>query len=136
MSWKRCLDEFNARKITVDKQRALSLKKMALNRKEFINSIPETDNNLKFIFESYYTLVIEILHSLAYEKGYNIENHVCLGFFLVEFYNLEKEQKLFDKFRKNRNGLVYYGNELSKQVLEKNIVEIREFVKLIETIKN
>lgn len=134
MSWKRCLKEFDARKITVDKQRAKSLILVAKNRKNFINSIPKKDENLMFIFESYYTLLIEIIHALAYKKGYDIKNHVCLGYFLKKYYNFVDNHDLFQKFRKNRNNLIYYGVIFETQILEKNIFEIQDYIKKVEKL--
>ena len=74
VNWNDCLTNKSAKTITPDIKRAESLIETANERIILIKGINE--KNCNFIFEDYYTSLLELLQAMAFKKGYNILNHV------------------------------------------------------------
>ena len=79
INWKDCLKNKSAREVTPDGKRAKSLKETAEGRIILIKEVNE--KNCNYVFEDYYTSIIELLQAIAFKKGHNILNHICLGSF-------------------------------------------------------
>ena len=120
-SWNDCLINKSARITTPDVKRAESLIETANERISLIKEINE--KNCNFVFEDYYTSILELLQARTFKKGYNILNHVCLGFYLRDILKREDLFILFDDVRFKRNSLTYYGSrmefETAKQAIDK-----------------
>jgi uncharacterized protein (UPF0332 family) len=133
-NWQDCLDNQSARIVKPDIKRARSLMETA---KERINLIKEiNEKNCNFVFEDYYTSILELLQAIAFINGFNISNHICLGFYLKEILKREDLYMIFDDLRYKRNSLTYYGNkmdfETAKQAIEKSKRLINEIKKLVK----
>ena len=63
------------------------------------------------------------MQAKSFSEGYNILNHLCLGFYLRDMLKKEELFKIFEDLRYKRNSLTYYGNrmefETAKQTIEK-----------------
>ena len=130
-SWNDCLLNSSAKTITPDIKRAESLIETAEER---INLVKEVNKkNCNFIFEDYYTSLLELLQAMTFKKGFNISNHICLGYYLRDVLKREDLYILFDDLRYKRNSLTYYGNrmdyETAKQAIEKCKKIIKELKK-------
>ena len=132
-NWNDCLMNKSAVKITPDINRAESLIETAKERISLIKEINK--KNCNFVFEDYYTSLLEILQAINFKKGFNIINHICLGFYLRDIFQREDLYLLFDDIRFKRNSLTYYGSrmdyETAKQAIEKCkrlIIEIEKLV--------
>jgi len=132
IDWDDCLMNNSSKKITPDLGRAESLIETANQRLSLINDFNE--KNCNFVFEDYYTSIIELLQAMLFKKGLNVLNHVCLGFYLKGVLKREDLYIIFDDLRYKRNSLTYYGNrmdfETAKQAIEKSKSMIREINKL------
>ncbi len=119
-NWDDCLNN-KARKITPDLERAKSLLGVAKERMNLFDKV--TKINCNFIFEDYYTSLIEVIQSTAFKEGFNILNHVCLGYFLRDFMKRNDLFLQFEDLRYKRNSLTYYGNKMefliAKDVINK-----------------
>ncbi len=120
-NWNDCLANWTVKTVSPDIKRAESLIETAKERISLIKEI--TEKNCNFVFEDYYTSILELLQARAFKNGYNIMNHVCLGFYLMEILKREDLYLLFDDLRFKRNSLTYYGSrmdfETAKQAIEK-----------------
>jgi len=132
MSWQDCLDKGDALKITPNLRRASSLKRSAKNMLRFIVGIKVDDNNAAIMLKNAYDALLEILHSMLYAKGYSVLNHICVGYFIRDELKDMESFHVFDKYRKIRNGIVYYGEEIEKEVADNGIKEIKEIFSKIE----
>jgi hypothetical protein len=128
-NWEDCLINNSAKTITPDMKRAESLIETANERISLIKGINK--KNCNFIFEDYYTSLLELLQAMNFKKGFNILNHICLGYYLRDVLKREDLYILFDDLRYKRNSLTYYGNrmdyETAKQAIEKCKRIIKEF---------
>jgi len=130
-AWNDCLINSSAKKISPDINRAKSLIETAEERISLIAEI--TEKNCNFVFEDYYTSLLEMLQALAFVQGYNVLNHVCIGFYLKEIVKRDDLYQLFDDLRYKRNSLTYYGRRMeydtAKKAIEKCTTIINELKK-------
>lgn len=127
-NWEDCIINNSARKVSPDSKRAESLIETAEERIDLINEVNK--KNCNFVFEDYYTSLIELLQAIAFEKGFNVLNHICLGYYLRDFIKKDDLYRIFDDLRYKRNSLTYYGSrmefEVAKEAIEKCKWLIRE----------
>ena len=120
-NWNDCLTNNSAKTITPDLKRVESLRETANERISLIKEINK--KNCNFVFEDYYTSLLELLQAMTFKKGFNILNHICLGFYLRDILKREDLYMMFDDVRFKRNSLTYYGSrmdfETAKQAIEK-----------------
>ena len=134
-NWDDCLFNESSKVTTPDINRAKSLIETAEQRIKLIKEINE--KNCNFVFEGYYTSILELLQAIAFINGFNILNHLFLGFYIRDVLKRPDLFTLFDDLRYKRNSLTYYGSrmdfETAKQAIEKCKKLIRE---LKEMLKN
>jgi uncharacterized protein (UPF0332 family) len=131
-SWKDCLEENFARKIIPDRGRAESLIETAEERINFIKNLSQ--ENWNFIFENYYTSLLEFMQALVLIGGYKVLNHFCLGYYLRDFLKREDLYLLFEDLRYKRNSLVYYGNKMDFEIAKQSIEKCRKLIKEIKRV--
>ena len=129
-SWNDCLTNKSAKTITPDIKRAKSLIETANERIGLIKEINE--KNCNFVFEDYYTSILELLQAITFKKGYNILNHVCLGFYLRDILKREDLYLLFDDLRFKRNSLTYYGSRMDYETAKQAIEKCKKIIKELE----
>lgn len=130
-SWQECIEFNSAIKVSIDKPKARSLMQMAAERIRFLDTIRQNEQNISFIFESYYSSALEMLHALVLLNGYKILNHICLGFYLRDYFGRQDLYRLFDDSRVKRNNIVYYAKKLTPGSAKESIQKIGIFVKEI-----
>jgi len=84
-TFKECIECNAVREITKDFGKINYLIKTANSRIKFLKTNNISKDNVNFIFEGYYSSITEYLHSLSLQKGWKIENHICLGYFLRDY---------------------------------------------------
>jgi uncharacterized protein (UPF0332 family) len=135
-NWDDCLKDFSSRKVTPDPQKAKSLIETADERIECTNK-DLNEKTANFIFEDYYSSILELAQAILLLEGYNVGNHICVGFYLRDELKKEELFRIFDDLRFKRNSLVYYGQrmefEICKLAIEKSKKLIVEFHKIINS---
>jgi len=133
MDWEECKNKGFVKEVKIDSNLMNSLIKSS--DKKFISSerlgLDETTapTKISIIYES----LREILEAVAIGLGFKIYNHECFCSFLNEVCNEENLSKEFDRFRKIRNRINYYGKNISigeAKILIKEITQLRK--KIIE----
>jgi len=130
-SWEDCVENNSARKVTPDIERANSLIETAEERMNIVKEINE--KNCNFVFEDYYTSLLELLQALILKRGYNILNHLCLGYYLRDVLKKDDLYMVFDDLRYKRNSLTYYGVRMDFETAKQTIEKCK---KAINEIKN
>ena len=129
-SWNECVENNSAKKVSPDTGRANSLIETA---KERISIIKEIDRkNCNFVFEDYYTSLLELLQALVVKRGYKILNHLCLGYYLRYILKRDDLYRVFDHLRYKRNSLTYYGNRMDFETAKHAIERCKKITKEIE----
>lgn len=129
-SWNECIENNSARKVSIDNETAKSLIETARERIAVINEVNE--RNCNFVFEDYYTSVLEFLQALVKIQGFNVLNHICLGFYLRDVLKNEKLFRLFDEVRYRRNSLTYYGRRADFETAKDSIEKCKQIISGIE----
>lgn len=135
-TWEECLESNASLKVTPNKAKVTSLIDTATGRVQFLTETNIKESNANYIFESYYSSVLELMHALVLLHGYKVGNHICLGYYLRDILQKQDIFKLFDDCRFKRNSLVYYGRkmdfETAKLGIEKSKQLIAELNNLLE----
>ncbi len=129
MSWKECNEEFSVITIKPDKEKAKSILETANARIKYANKDKIDKTNCSFIFESYYSALIEYLHSILIRTGFKAKNHICLGYYLRDVLKRDELYRIFDYSRKRRNNLMYYGKMLKFETAKKSIENVKILIK-------
>jgi len=80
------------------------------------------------VFVMYYESLREIMEAMAMKDGYKVYSHEAFTFYIKEKYSGLIADK-FDRYRKLRNGVNYYGKELSIDDVKFSIEEINKIIK-------
>ncbi len=122
-SWSECLDSGSAIRASGDMFRARSLAETARGRVGFLKGNQEGPENANYLFEGYYTSVLEMLHALMVKHGFRVRNHICAGYYLRDVLKRENLFRDFSDMRYRRNSLTYYGKMMgfgsAKEAIEK-----------------
>lgn len=132
--WKSCLDSLTAKKIRPDEDNIKSLLKASKSKLESEGRLEMDDVTATSKFSLAYESLRELLEALAVKNGYKIYNHECYTYFLKEIINESAKGDEFDAIRKTRNGVNYYGKELTPQQGEKIIRQIKELRNFISAL--
>ena len=131
-SWQDCIDSKNSIKITPNHQKASSLIETSNDRIKYKNKINE--NNANFVFEDYYASALELIHAIVIIKGYNVKNHICLGFYIKDILKDEKLFLIFNDCRYKRNSLTYYGSRMDFATAKQTIAKCKILINRLKEI--
>jgi hypothetical protein len=99
---------------------------------EFLDGLEINEKSSRRLMSNYYDLLRSVLEAISSVKGYKIYSHEAFTYFLKE--NSEELLSVkFDRFRRIRNAINYYGEEISTEETKENIKEIK---KMINFLKN
>lgn len=134
MDWKECKDSRLAKSIKPDINLAKSLIKSAEKRlkSQELLELNETTSESKVSLS--YDALRELLEALAILKGFKIYNHECYCAFLKEIMKESVLGDLFDKQRKIRNSINYYGDEITVDEARAVLGQMTELISKIRTI--
>ncbi len=129
MDWKECKKRKLIKEIKTDSNLVNSLiesskNKRISNEKLILDNITAS-TKVTLAYES----LREILEAIAIKRGFKIYNHECFCSFLEEICKDTLSSKEFDRFRKIRNKLVYYGEKI-------DLVKSKQLVKEIFSLRN
>lgn len=134
MDWTACKKNRLVKEVKEDKNLIDSLKKSA-EKKMKSQELLTLDNDTAAAKTSLaYDSLRELLEALAIKKGFKIYNHECYCAFLKEKVDLSSMGDRFDKIRKIRNDINYYGKDISSEESITIIKEIKELKHKIEEI--
>ena len=128
MDWKECFARKFVKETKTDKNIINSLIKTSKD-KIYSNNKLELDEftagtKITIIYDS----LREILEALAIKRGFKIYNHECFSSFLDEICKKKSYSLEFDKFRKIRNQINYYGKNIvpgEAKTIIKEMLELR-----------
>jgi len=133
-NWNDCITDFSARKTKPNPSKTKSLIETAHERIEQSNK-DINEKSANFIFEDYYTSILELLQSIVQTKGFNVQNHICLGYYLRDILQEPTLFQIFNNLRFKRNSLIYYGKRMdfpiSQDAINKSKFLFNELNKLL-----
>ena len=126
MKWKECLDNKIAKESHADKELISSLIQSSERKLKTDEYAPLNEITASSKIANNYDSLREVLEALSISKGFKIYNHECFVGFILEVLSMPSEANRFDKLRKIRNGINYYGKNVDVGDAEKLLVEINE----------
>ncbi|MBU0459980.1 MAG: hypothetical protein KJ597_02445 [Nanoarchaeota archaeon] len=127
-NWEECLESGSSLKISPDKAKIKSLLETARGRTKYLEENNLKEDNASYVFEGYYSSVLEYLHALILLKGYKINNHICVGYYLRDILNKKDLFRLFDDCRYKRNSLIYYGRRMDFPIAKEAIQKCKRLI--------
>lgn len=134
VTWEECIESTSSLKISPDPAKARSLVDTAKGRSTFLKSTALAESNANYVFEGYYSSVLEMFHAMVLLKGYKVSNHLCLGYYLRDVLKHDNLFRVFDDCRYKRNSLVYYGRKMDFETAKISIEKCLKLVKEIEQL--
>lgn len=132
MNFEFSLNGGKVKKVMPNKIRASSLFKSSIQAVETAKEIPLTVKTSKTILRELYEGMREYCEAIGYLYGYKFLDHESIGFFLRDILTEQSVFKKFDRYRKLRNGINYYGNDIDIKTVKEAVSEIPGLVKDLE----
>ena len=130
-NFNECLKEGKAKKALVDKIRAKSLIKYSIIDIENALKISLNESTLRTIFRELYEGLREYIEAIGFLNGYKFLDHISITHFLKDVLNEEVISEKFDRYRKIRNRINYYGDPVSMETVKEIISSIQEIIKYL-----
>ena len=132
MSFQQSLEQGYAKKVPSDALRAKSLLKSADDTLLTVKEILLKEHNYKSIIRELYEAMRQYCEAIGYLKGYKFLSHESITYFLDEILHENSISIIFDRYRKIRNGINYYGRDVSLETVEKALTEIPVTIKKLQ----
>lgn len=132
MRFQRGIEDGDGKKVEPDFIRAKSLFKSAEEAILAAQKIPFEQTTLKSIFRELYEGLRQFCEALGYQYGFKFLKHDIITHFIEEKLKEERVANRFDRYRKIRNGINYYGDDIKSETVKEALEEIP---KLIEILK-
>jgi|SRR3989338_168622 len=120
-----------ARKAEKDKNLSRALLLTAEKDLAFFKGIEINENSARKIMTNYYDILRSILESIAALDGYKVYSHEAFTYYLKEK-NEGVISIKFDRLRKIRNGINYYGNSISAGEAKEIVEDIQRIICLLK----
>ena len=113
MAWRTCVEKNIAKRVSVDEQLIKSLLESSANKRKSAQLLKLSTVTASSRVTLSYDAIREVIEALALKEGYKIYNHECYTSFLDSVLRKEELSAQFDRLRKIRNSINYYGKQLS-----------------------
>ncbi|MBD3181105.1 hypothetical protein GF312_02365 [Candidatus Poribacteria bacterium] len=132
MDWRECIRQRIVKSVRKDQNLITSTREIVEIKIESAGILPDIYYIAKISL--LYDALREYLESISLEKGYKVYNHECYKAFLKEILNMPNGADMFDKLRRARNSINYYGRKVSEEEAEQVISDLNSLLKRIKEI--
>src|SRR3989338_1662856 len=136
MNFEESLKKGYVKKIPVDKFRAKNLTQSAEQAIETAKTINLDENSAKTVLRELYEGLREFCEAAGYLKGYKFLSHEVITYFIEDISRDKKTSEKFDRYRKIRNGISYYGENVEIETVKSALEEIPELIKKLKLFFN
>jgi hypothetical protein len=133
MNLDNCIKKGFVKQIKVDKKRVRAIITTANSKEITENNIPFNNINSIAKITLRYSILRELLETLAILNNYKIYNHECYSAFLKQVLNESNLSNIFNKVRIARNSINYYGKSYT---IEESKFILKNISTAIEKVKN
>ena len=116
------------KRVEVDNSKIKSIKELTEQDLEYLNNQKITTISSRKLIVGYYDSLRSILEAIVLKKGYKIYEHEAYKYLLKEI-NEESNAEKFDRLRKIRNSINYYGKSISIEEAKEIIGEIKKLIR-------
>lgn len=136
MNFELCLDKGKSKKVMPNKIRAESIFKSSSHTIETAKIIPLNAGTLKTVLRELYEGLREYCEAIGYLYGYKFLDHESISYFLRDILKTQSIYRKFDRYRKLRNGINYYGEDIDLETVKEAILEIPGIINELEELKD
>jgi len=126
MTFQDFIKKGNVRQSTSDPALVQSLLLTAENDLLFLEPLEINQTSTRKIMSNYYDILRSIIEAIAAKEGYKVYSHEAFTDYLKEKNETILSEK-FDRYRKIRNNINYYGKNISVE----EVKEYKEDIKLM-----
>ena len=127
MKFEDFIKEGKVRKATPDRFMAESIIKNTFEDLKFLEQTKLTELSKRKLVTNYYDSLRSLLEAMALRDGYKVYSHEAFTFYLREKEESEISLK-FDRFRKKRNAINYYGESVSVEEVKEYSKEMKKII--------
>ena len=128
MSFIDFLKEGKVKRSKVDCGLIGSLVETSRDDLKFLNSLKISDISARKVMSGYYDVLRSILEAVCLKRGFKVYSHEAFTAFLVSI-GEDVFGRKFDRFRKIRDAINYYGKDISVLEVRANVLEIKLLIK-------
>ena len=124
MKFEQSIHEGYAKKIKPD---IIKHKSLIISANEAVYSakkIPLESSTKKSIIRELYEGLRQYCEAIGYLKGYKFESHESITYFIDEILHESFIAAKFDRYRRIRNGINYYGDDVPEETVKEALKEI------------
>jgi len=130
MNFQDLIKKGDIRKAEIDRNLAKSILNTSKNDLLFFNNLKINKNSARKIVSNYYDILRSILEAISTLDGYKIYSHEAFTYFLKEKHEEVLSIK-FDRFRKIRNKINYYGKSIEVKEAEEIVRGIKSMISIL-----
>ena len=132
MNFTDFINEGKVRRSSIDKELVKSLLSGINTDLKFLDKIKIDEISARKLMVGYYDTLRSLLEAIASTEGYKIYSHEAFTFYLKEKGENILAEK-FDRFRKIRNAINYYGKDIDVEECRENI---KSMINVLNSLKN
>lgn len=132
MNWDDYYKKGIIRKTIIDRGLIKSLILSSENKLDFLENQDINDKNSSIILANYYECLREICEAVSILNELKIYQHEAITLFLKDKLKETNIAEIFDRYRRIRNKINYYGKQINKQETLKAKIEIKETIKKLK----
>lgn len=121
------------RKSNPDFEQAKSLVMMSEQNFSAIQQIPLTQQTASILLSQAYESLRQVIEAICLTKGFKVYSHEAYTFYLKDC-KKDYEAQVFDRLRRLRNGITYYGKPVSVAVAQQGIEDVKKLSTLLKTM--
>ncbi len=99
---------------------------------KFLDRLKVDKTSARRLMCDYYDTLRAVIEAIAALDGIKSYSHEAFTYYLKEKKNEDGIGSKFDRYRKIRNQLVYYGKNISPEEAKKNIEDIQKLLKILK----
>lgn len=128
MEFENFIKENKVRKSSIDYPLIRSLTSSAENDLKFLNTLEINQQSARKVMSDYYEVLRSLIEAIAMLNGYKVYSHEAFTYFLMKI-NENNAGIKFDRLRKIRNGINYYGKDISAEETTENVKDLIKYFK-------
>ncbi len=132
MSFQQSLELGYVQRVEKDALRSKSLTKSADDSLLSVKELSFKEHNYKTILRELYEALRQYCEAIGYLQGYKFQSHEAITYFLEEELKEKELAPKFDRYRKIRHSINYYGRDISTETVEKALVEVPGMIKKLK----
>ncbi len=132
MNFQKSMEEGYVKKVPPDRIKAQGLIKASQEAIITAAKIPFEPNSFKSIIRELYEGLRQYCEALGILRGYKFSSHEAITHFLAEVLKENTISARFDRYRKLRNGINYYGDDVAPETVKEALKEIPEITKMLK----